>query len=231
MGIPAAIGLGLAGAGIISNIITGNRNAEAQEQANRLNEQLTREGWARDDTAIARRVQDLRNSGLNPVLAAGQGAATGGAIKVADPVKYADPIESVKSGAAAAQGLMDMDRTAASIDLMRSQGALTFQNARIAKHDADEIEKGRDPRNRSNVATAISALSKVFDKIPSMQRFKDQPMIDMNQLARYRDIARKNGYSDAEFEAYINDLGKPAWVNMLRRLSNKNQPSPVVGGN
>lgn len=79
--LPLVGGLATAGAGVYQ----GYKNYEATQDTNAANiamnatnnahnEAMTREQWARDDTAIARRVADLRASGLNPVLAAGQGA-------------------------------------------------------------------------------------------------------------------------------------------------------------
>ena len=75
----------LGGAAVGSNLLTGYLNYKNQKDTLNWQKDLQREIFAREDTSIARRVADLKSSGLSPVLAAGQGAGTGGAVSVTPP--------------------------------------------------------------------------------------------------------------------------------------------------
>ena len=79
----AAIGLGAAG--VAGNLIGSALNYKAQQDNLAWQKNTQRDIFAREDTSIARRVADLEASGLSPVLAAGQGAGTGGVVSTNAP--------------------------------------------------------------------------------------------------------------------------------------------------
>lgn len=74
----AIAGLVLGGVSSIANFGLGLANYNYQKD-------LQRSIFGREDTSIARRVADLKASGLSPVLAAGQGAGTGAIVSTRPP--------------------------------------------------------------------------------------------------------------------------------------------------
>lgn len=71
--------------GLLGTGISTAGNIFSTAMTNRQNENLTREGWAREDNAVQRRAADLSAAGINPLLAAGQAASSSGAIPMKAP--------------------------------------------------------------------------------------------------------------------------------------------------
>lgn len=119
------------------------------QQKKNLNYQksMQQEAWRREDTATARRIQDLKKSGLSPTLAAGSAATT------SSPVSTAPAQLDLSNSANIAMQAVQMDKNFESIDkqmeVADSQKALNAakifeSNSNTFKNQADTATKLND---------------------------------------------------------------------------------------
>lgn len=145
----AIAGLALGGVSSIANFGLGLANYRYQKD-------LQNEIFRREDTSIARRVHDLKASGLSPVLAAGQGAGTGGIVSTHAP--EIDPTLATSIFTSLATMEKDFAVKDQQIRTLQSQKDLNDINSRIKRWDLSQYIKSGTASNASGLAKTIRDL-------------------------------------------------------------------------
>lgn len=110
--------------------------------------------FKREDTSIARRVADLRASGLSPVLAAGQGASAGPVVPVKPPeVSGIDQMAQIYMNLITQQANVshtkaDMDRIAKQMEFMNS-------GIELNKYKQNQLQAQTDKTNKETLGQII----------------------------------------------------------------------------
>ena len=183
-------------------------NLEYQKQQQAYNMSIQDRIFGREDTSIARRVADLKASGLSPVLAAGQGAGTGQTVNITAP-----ELGNYPDMASAAMALMQMEanidktraeqeyielqksKVPAEISNLKANAYNTMQTGRANKVNADVVSESGVPGTSMPgkiVNDAYGAVKKAADAVKSGWNSYDQMMYDLKQKAKGAVKSRSN---------------------------------------
>jgi len=150
---------------IIASGVSGVANTALGFANYNYQKDLQRQIFNREDTSIARRVADLKASGLSPVLAAGQGAGTGGIVSTRQPEVDTQMIGAIQS-------LLTMQKDFAvkdeQIKLLQSQRGLNYVNQKIKDLDYYYYDETGISPNSSAFGKAFKDLVSLYSKFKGM---------------------------------------------------------------
>lgn len=147
--------------------------------------------WDREDSAIARRVEDLRKSGLSPVLAAGSAAQTSAPVNVSAPqYSRANAMQSVSMQTAQAQkALTDQQR-----DLVGYQTARAEAEAFVPAMTINELRKDASREGRKSYDLIMSGINKSIAENRAAER-------NAEEVVRNTNLAREYGVASNSIDA------------------------------
>lgn len=137
-----------------------------------------REAWSREDTSVQRRVKDLQAAGLNPVLAAGQGAQSSSPISIGTPQLSLD--------------YQDKQRVA--LDMLRSKAEMANTIAQRKLIDAQTVKSNED-------ASAAAAQRRYYNVMSDHEQ--QTARYEMDYYPRLKDSELAN--RDANTRATVLD--------------------------
>ncbi len=205
----------LAGAGIAAGggIITSAMNIDFQKEVNAHNEELMREAWAREDSAVQRRAADMDAAGFNPVLATGAAASTMPAVRAEAPQVRENIGLSAIQGAAAARDMMIKDKQA---QLLQKQAeSVDLENELKRKTLDPNVQVAIERAAQAVRDTEIKSIEATSKRIEMYLKAGEQRMQNQD-IAVKEEWARLNAALDYQIKEVGLDQAK---ADLLRAIA------------
>lgn len=195
--IGGAIDIGFGVYDRMNNAEINRKNFELQKEQQNYERQMHKTIMGREDTAIQRRVADLKKAGLNKALAYGKvgGSASASPMSSNTVPQRAKPdkMQSIFQNMGIMNAMAQIRKTNAETDLIRS-------NARQSRYTAD---MSKDTYQQRWYKTAATAMIQKYDLIAKKNNYLQDyylKAIDLRVKSKTEQILKKNISTEAKIK-------------------------------
>lgn len=190
----------LIGAG--GSLISGIGQTFQADADRRYHNRMTNRQWRREDTAVQRRVQDLKKAGLSPVLAAGSAAASSPPQMSPQPGNAGTVIgDAISEILPAMLQAMQINKTNADAELTKAKAELEKERNRILIKDpfrdpvrGDEFRNQLQARESATTVEGIRRYEAQDEQTEYLRR-------TLNARVKQQEVSAAQ--ADAIYQAYM----------------------------